>query len=175
MVFAQAKAIDLAWNALVGRGIQAFLIFISCKVFYAVLMHISERNPVTYELFAAVSLTPTMTNGLRPMAKAVIVNSDLKSRLMLVWLLITTVYIALTPILVDALSGYRAIQSTVLQLADGHKLDVSSGFTSNAYRNLIRNNPPDYHDFDSETGQWGKKVASFKPWSNATHLYFSGR
>lgn len=66
-------------------------------------------------------------------------------------------------------------ESTVLQLADGHKLDVSSGFTSNAYLNLTRNSPPDYQDFDSETGQWAKKAASFKLWSNATHLYFYGR
>ncbi|PVH80015.1 hypothetical protein DL98DRAFT_572134 [Cadophora sp. DSE1049] len=175
MAFAQAKAIDLAWNAIVGRGMQTFLIFISCKVFYAVLMYISERHPVTYEMFAAVSLTPTGTNGIRPMAKAVIFNSDLKSRLMLLWLLGTTVYIALTPILVDALSGYRAIQATVLQLADGSKLDVSSGFTSNAYQNLQRNQPPDFMDFDDFAGKWYKHTANFKLTSNATMIYFSGR
>ncbi|KAH7419532.1 hypothetical protein BKA64DRAFT_19771 [Cadophora sp. MPI-SDFR-AT-0126] len=174
MAFAQAKAIDLAWNALVGRGLQAFLIFISCKVFYAVLMYISERHPVTYELFAAVSLTPTGTSGIRPLLKAAIFNSDLKTRLMLLWLLGTTVYIALTPVLVDALSGYRAIQATVLQLADGSKLDVSSGFTSNAYQDLNRDQPPDFMDFDDSTGKWYNHTANFKLKSNATMIYFSG-
>ncbi|KAK0128341.1 hypothetical protein ONS95_000316 [Cadophora gregata] len=175
MPFAQAKAIDLAWNAVVGRGMQAFLIFISCKLFYAVLMYTSERHPVTYELFAAVSLTPTGTNGIRPLAKAIIFNSNTKVRLMLVWLLGSTVYIALTPILVDALSGYRAIQATVLQLADGSKLDVSSGFTSNAYQNLERNQPPDYLDFNSFTGKASNRTPNFELVSNTTMIYFSGQ
>ncbi|KAH9211412.1 hypothetical protein DL95DRAFT_392571 [Leptodontidium sp. 2 PMI_412] len=175
MAFAQAKAIDLAWNSIVGRGLQAFLMFVSCKVFYAVLMYITERHPVTYELFAAVSLTPTGTNGIRPMVKGVIYNSDWRSRLMLVWLLGTTVYIALTPILVDALSGYRAIQATVLQLADGSKLDVSTGFTSNAYQDLKRNQPPDFFEQDQWTGKWSNHTANFQLTSNATMVYFSGR
>lgn len=174
MVFAQAKAIDLAWNAFVGRGMQALLIFISCKLFYAVLMYISERHPVTHELFAAVALTPTGTNGIRPLVKAVVFNSDLKSRLMLLWLLGTTAYIALTPILVDALSGYRAMQATVLQLPDGSKLDVSSGFTSDAYQNLRRDQPPNYMNFDNLAGKWYEQTANFKVTSNATMIYFSG-
>ncbi|KAI9052190.1 hypothetical protein LZ554_003550 [Drepanopeziza brunnea f. sp. 'monogermtubi'] len=174
MIFAQAKAIDLTWNALVGRGMQALLIFLSCKVFFAVLLHIVERNPVTYELFAAMSLAPTTTKGIRPMAHAVVINSDFRSRLMLTWLLITTVYIAITPILVDALSGYRAIQSTVLQLADGGKLDVSSGFTATAFESLTRQQPPDYDDFDTVTNKWVIRAASFELWANDTHVYYSG-
>lgn len=175
MQFAQAKAIDLAWNSLVGRGVQAVLIYLSCKFFYAVLMYISERHPVTYELFAAVSLTPKGTSGCRPLFKAVLCNSDLKSRLMLLWLLGTTIYIALTPILIDALSGYRAIQATVLQLADGSKLDVSSGFTSHAYQDLRRNQPPNYIDFDDFAGKWYEHTANFHLTSNATMIYFSGK
>ncbi|KAG4413734.1 hypothetical protein IFR04_013129 [Cadophora malorum] len=175
MAFAQAKAIDLAWNALVGRGVQAVLIYLSCRVFYAVLMYISERHSITYELFAAVSLTSTGTNGCRSLFKAVLYNSDLKSRLMLLWLLGTTIYIALTPILIDALSGYRAIQATVLQIADGSKLDVSSGFTSHVYQDLRRNQPPDYIYFDDFAGKWYEHTANFKLTSNATMIYFSGQ
>lgn len=102
---------------LVGRGIQTFLAFISCKVFYAALMFMSERHPVNYELFMAMSMTPTASGGIGPMIKSVIVNCNLKSRVMLLWLLGTTVYIALSPTFIDALSGYRAIQVTMVCLS----------------------------------------------------------
>lgn len=114
LTYAQAKAIDLVWNMLVGRGVQTFLIYISCKVFYAALIFMSERHPVNYELFMAMSMTPTASNGIIPMLKSVIINFELKSRVILLWLLGTTVYIALSPTFIDALSGYRAIQVTMV-------------------------------------------------------------
>ncbi|KAF8855998.1 hypothetical protein BDZ45DRAFT_675796 [Acephala macrosclerotiorum] len=173
LTYAQAKAIDLIWNMLVGRGVQTFLVYISCKVFYAALMFMSERRPVNYELFMAMSMTPTASNGILPMLKSVIINSDLKSRAMLLWLLGTTVYIALSPTFIDALSGYRAIQVTMLQLPNGTALDVSSGFTSSAYQHLERTQPPAYLAID-DNGQWYNHTADFTLISNSTTIYFNG-
>ncbi|CZR56068.1 uncharacterized protein PAC_05956 [Phialocephala subalpina] len=204
LTYAEAKAIDLFWNMLVGRGLQSFLIFISCKVFYSVLMFMAERHPVNYELFMAMSMTPTASNGIGPMLRSIIINSDVKSRAMLLWLLGTTVYIALSPTFIDALSGYRAIEVTMKPMEESltfqgqrglenwlispptstdnlSKLQLPNGTALDVSSGFtsstfqhLQRNNPPPYLAIDENGQWYNRTAHFTLTSNATTIYFNG-
>ncbi|KAE8441801.1 hypothetical protein EG329_004314 [Mollisiaceae sp. DMI_Dod_QoI] len=154
MTFAQAKAIDLIWKTVVSRGMQILLFFISCRVFYSALLFMTERHPISYELFMTVSMTPVTSSTILPMLRAIVV--------------------ALSPTFIDALSGYRAIQATMLQLSNGTGLDVSSGLTARAFQQLERTKPPPYLDTDNNN-QWQLRTADFALISNATTIYFASR
>jgi hypothetical protein len=54
----QAKAIDLVWNTVVGRGVQFLMAWSSFSILTQGLMRIAEGTPVQHDLFAAVVFKP---------------------------------------------------------------------------------------------------------------------
>lgn len=116
--FAQAKFIDLIWNTIVGRGLQAILLLFAYKVFTKTLMRISEKNSVTYELYTALSIYPTSANSIWPLCKAMTSRSSFRAKLAFFWLLMSIIYISTFPTLVDAVSGYQAVQLTKARAGD---------------------------------------------------------
>jgi len=66
MTFAQAKAIDLAWNALVSQALQTLISIFSYKVFMKVLMIVTEQNSVSTSstpLYHYVQAEPVLFGG----------------------------------------------------------------------------------------------------------------
>jgi hypothetical protein len=114
MKFAQAKAIDLAWNTLVGRGLQVLIALFAYQAFTSTLMRFSEENQVTYELYNAMSFSTLRINAITPLFKATTSLHGAWAKVSIVWLIITTVYLALFPTFIDAVSGYQSAQSTMV-------------------------------------------------------------
>ncbi|CAG8974676.1 hypothetical protein HYALB_00006410 [Hymenoscyphus albidus] len=48
--FGTAKAIDLAWNWIIGRGLQCVLSILAYRVFCDAIMRAAELTPMSYEL-----------------------------------------------------------------------------------------------------------------------------
>ncbi len=112
MRFAQAKAIDLAWNTLVGRSLQTVISIFTYKVFMKALMRITEQNTITYEIYAALALSTTKLSAIKPLSKALYSKLDWRARFSMFWLLISTIYLATFPTLMDAITGYQAARLT---------------------------------------------------------------
>lgn len=60
--FDEAKGIDLAWNVLVGRGVQAILSVVSYRVFSDALLRAAEMTHLSYDLYASLSLSSNKGN-----------------------------------------------------------------------------------------------------------------
>ena len=54
----EARAVDLTWNLVVGRGLQTLIGFVSYRVACYGLLRVAETVPVSYDLFQTVALRP---------------------------------------------------------------------------------------------------------------------
>jgi hypothetical protein len=116
MTYAQAKAVDLVWNTIAGRGLQAILSMIAYKAFTQALMRISEKDAIPYELFCVLGVSTTSGKALWPLLKAMFSKLTCRTKFIICWLLISTGYLLLFPTLIDAVSGYQATQLTWVSL-----------------------------------------------------------
>lgn len=57
--YGSAKALDLAWNWIIGRGVQALLMLLAYRVFTDALLRAAEMTPLSFELYAKLSLYTT--------------------------------------------------------------------------------------------------------------------
>ncbi|KAL8897133.1 MAG: hypothetical protein Q9207_007361 [Kuettlingeria erythrocarpa] len=146
MPFNQAKCLDLVWNWVVGRGLQAFLAWITFPIHTAALMRITETTSVPYDFFAALALFSTSPGSLWVVAKAVFKIPGIRVKFILSWLLISITYLAAVPSLLDVMSGYETSIRTELSLPNGTRLDTTdlNTFEGHLYYclDLPRSYPP---------------------------------
>lgn len=62
--FTVAKAIDVVWDIIIGRGGQALLLYVFSRVFYDVLHMLLEKDSMTYDTFTSLSLSGATAWGL---------------------------------------------------------------------------------------------------------------
>ncbi|EON63523.1 hypothetical protein W97_02751 [Coniosporium apollinis CBS 100218] len=102
----QAKAIDLAWNTVLGRGGQAVMTYTSYNAVANALTRIAETTPVKYELFAGLAFYPTGVFTLAHLVKGLHSLRGWRPKFAMAWLLFSSVLILAMPSLIDASSGY---------------------------------------------------------------------
>ena len=128
--FGQAKAVDLAWDWVAGRGIQAVLVAICYRVFTDALMRATEVHHVSYEVFTSLALFSTKTDPLWYLTKGLFLTPSWRVKFMLAWLLISTAYLATFPALMDVVSGYDASNLTFLTLPSNRTININSSFVT---------------------------------------------
>lgn len=114
--FASAKSIDLAWNWLAGRGTQTFLVYLAYRVFTDALLKITETTHLSGELITSLSLFPTSVSTVWCIMKGLSQTPGWRPRITLVWLLISAIYLAIFPSLLDVITGYETVYETVFTL-----------------------------------------------------------
>lgn len=62
--FTVAKAIDVVWDIIIGRGGQALLLYVFSRVFYDFLHMLLEKDSMTYDTFTSLSLSGATAWGL---------------------------------------------------------------------------------------------------------------
>lgn len=107
----QAKAIDLCWNTVLGRGGQAIMGYTSYSVVTSALMRIAEVTPVTYTLFAGLSFHPNSVFTIVDLVKGVRTLRGWRPKFAMFWLLFSSVLILAMPSIIDASTGYIQPQS----------------------------------------------------------------
>src|SRR5271155_2587564 len=106
MTFSQAKALDVVWDIVVGRGGQAILLYIAFKVFTMTLSRTMETEPVSYGTFESMAFTsPTFVSPFI-LIRDFVSNKGLRARLAVAWTIIASFYVLAFPSLNDTLSGY---------------------------------------------------------------------
>ncbi|KAL8839788.1 MAG: hypothetical protein Q9170_001599 [Blastenia crenularia] len=125
MTFSQAKTLDLIWNWVAGRGLQLFLAWLTYPVHTAALMRVAEVSHVSYDLFTALALFSTRPSSLCDLVKASVSTQGVRVRFIFTWLLLSTIYLAALPSLLDLMSGYEASTRTELVLPNKTTVDVT--------------------------------------------------
>jgi hypothetical protein len=95
--YGSAKALDLAWNWIVGRGLQGLLMLLTYRVFNDGLLRAAEMTPLSFELYAALSLYSTRLDILWYLVKAMARKGNWRTKAIFIWLIISTIYLVTFP------------------------------------------------------------------------------
>ncbi|KUJ19250.1 uncharacterized protein LY89DRAFT_780239 [Mollisia scopiformis] len=117
--FDQAKAIDLAWNLVVGRGVQAILSLIAYRVFSDALLRSAEITHLSYDLYASLSLYTNKGNMAWHLLKGLGKRGNWRTRSIFIWLLLSIVYLVSFPSILDVCSGYEPSYTTNIVWENG--------------------------------------------------------
>ncbi|WDK12574.1 hypothetical protein CGRA01v4_03854 [Colletotrichum graminicola] len=131
--FADAKAIDVAWDIVFGRGGQALLASTSWRAFADYTAVSMQARPVTYQTFQTIFLQDQP--GIWPtfyLARDFVRSRGLQSRVMMTIMVFVAVFILLFPTLGSAMTGYSANNDAYIIGYDG-SLKPFSDFKVAAY------------------------------------------
>lgn len=126
LTFAEAKAIDVIWDLVVGQGGRFFLGWISYKVFMDGLVRVMEKSAVSHELYASMAFEPMCVMSIWNSVKALSMTRGWRSKVFLAWFCISTFYVLAFSTLISAGSGYVTPSTAGFTMADGSFLTASS-------------------------------------------------
>lgn len=115
MSFSIAKFVDVVWDVVVGRGGQVLLTYVAYRVFTKSLARAMEGSQVSYHTFAAFAFEPGTVTGMFMLAKDFASNRSLRSKMIVSWVLVATLYIVAFPTLSSAMTGYTSIVAAYLE------------------------------------------------------------
>ncbi|OTB15936.1 hypothetical protein K445DRAFT_22256 [Daldinia sp. EC12] len=157
--FAEAKIIDISWDIVVGRGGQALMAFLSWNVFADYVTTSMEFAPVTFTVFSFIFLQdePSFLLTLG-MIRAFIFNRGLKSKLAMVFMVLTMLFIIAWPTVASAMTGYTTTSQAFVPDTDKNYI-LLSYFKPLAY--VIDNGgrvglDNTYIPFLANGSEWGK-------------------
>jgi hypothetical protein len=90
------------------------LSLVSYRALMNTLMLLAEGDGVTYNLYAGLAFSPTTVRSFWELLKALTSKSGLRTKLRITWLLLSVTYLLTFPTMIDAVSGYQAVQSTMV-------------------------------------------------------------
>ena len=108
MAFSTAKFIDVIWDIVVGRGGQALLAFITFKVSSQYLATAMRDAPVSYNTFESLAFVPPSMIRTAKLARDLLTNRCWRARLIIVWIISSSVFVLSFSTLVTAMSGYSS-------------------------------------------------------------------
>ncbi|KAI1467583.1 uncharacterized protein F4812DRAFT_401698 [Daldinia caldariorum] len=137
--FAEAKIIDISWDIIIGRGGQALMAFVSWRAFADYVTTSMEFAPVTFTVFSFVFLQdePSFFSTIG-MIRAFIFNRGLKSKISMVFIILTMLFIMAWPTIAGAMTGYTITN-------DAFVPDISNNYIS-----LLSFLPVTYIIYDGE-------------------------
>ncbi|USP75159.1 uncharacterized protein yc1106_02433 [Curvularia clavata] len=127
MTFTQAKAIDVAWDIVVGRGGQSLLAYISWCVFANYVTTSMEVMPVTFRTYRTIFLqNGSLLVGIPRLIRDFCSRHALHSRFAMVFMVFTMAFSLAFPTLVSSLTGYKGNVGAFVKTAQGNYVPFSS-------------------------------------------------
>ena len=119
LTFSQAKALDVVWDIVVGRGGQAILLYVAFNVFTMTLSRTMEADPVSYGTFESMAFTsPTFVSPFI-LIRDFVTNKGLRARVAVAWTIIASFFVLAFPTLNDTMSGYSTNMEAFLKDSSG--------------------------------------------------------
>ena len=128
---------------------------ISCKVFASSLVRIVETDPITYDLFVNLAFYATKADSLWSLFKSLFTKHRVRIKLILSWVLISTIYLTFFPSIVDIMTGYQTVISAELVLPDQKTLSTAglSSFEGKLYKSIPTSCASDFvYQVENERG-----------------------
>lgn len=122
-----ARAIDLSWNLVVGRGLQASVAWASYQIVTGAMLRIAESVPVTFEVLVALVFS---TNSLAPVGHlftAVKSAKGFRFKANLSVFLLSAIFILALPTLMDISTGYVQNVEQNIILPNGRRFTAPHG------------------------------------------------
>lgn len=147
MTFTQVKVIDIAWDLLIGRGIQILLAYVNYRVFNEWLLYHLELHLTSYKMYTAVAFQTTTMSTLGVLGKEFLCFGKGTWRRFFRWLamfsmLISTLYVLAFPTLMAAMTGYISTYGVYIESNENNLIGFNQ-VVSVQYiiRNASRINP----------------------------------
>jgi hypothetical protein len=128
--FSQAKVIDLAWDIIVGRGVQLLSWWIGYVVFLDALLRLIERHPASFEMFSHIALDSASLASLWILLKDLFRTQRRRTWILFFYMFLSMFYILSIPALLAAMTGYDISLSAWVDI-DKDQIVPSSNFQIN--------------------------------------------
>jgi hypothetical protein len=114
--FAAVKAIDVLWDLLIGRIGQFLLGFISYRVSADAMLAIMESDPVSYDLYTAISISGSGILSAARLVKQIVSRRSWKWVYLLTSLALALSWVLAWPTMMSAMTGYVANDDLYVRL-----------------------------------------------------------
>lgn len=126
--FSQAKTIDVAWDLLMGRGVQLFAWWASYKVFSDALLRVIERHPTSYQTFAHICLEGPCLASMWALMKDLCRTKSKRTWFLYFYMVISVFYTLCIPLFLSAMTGYISTTVAWVDADDINNLVPASAF-----------------------------------------------
>lgn len=130
--FSRVKTIDVAWDILVGRGVQMMFWAISYRIFSDALLRLVERHPVSFETFKSISLEGPGLGSSWVLLKQLFRNRGARTWFLFFYMLLASFYVLSIPPLLGAMSGYDSTSIAWVAIGNDDTI-VPSSQVKNSY------------------------------------------
>lgn len=122
MAFSTAKFIDIVWDIAVGRAGQALLAFITFRVSSQYLAMAMREAPVSYNTFESLAFVPPSLIRTGRLAGDLLTNRGWRARLIIIWIVLSSLFVLSFSTLVTAMSGYSSNVYAVMPDYEGRSV-----------------------------------------------------
>ena len=126
MTFSQAKAVDVVWDIVIGRGGQAIFLYVAFKVFTMTLSRTMEQDAVSYGTFEALAFTSPTFVSPWILCRDFVSNRGPRAKAAVAWTIFASFFVLAFPTLNDTVSGYSTNMEAFLKDKTGVLVPFSS-------------------------------------------------
>jgi hypothetical protein len=126
--FGQAKAIDVAWDVLLGRGLQLIFWYIGYIFFSDALLRVIERHPVSYRTFVELTLQGPCLTSIWALIKDLFRTRSRRTCFLFFFLVLSTLYVLSIPVFLGAMTGYVSLTVAWVEIDDRETIVPAGDF-----------------------------------------------
>jgi hypothetical protein len=120
--FSAAKTIDVAWDVLIGRGVQLLAWWVGYIVFSDALLRAIERHPASFQLFQRIALEGPSLLSLWTLIKELWCAKSKQTKVLFFYMWMSTLYIITIPMFLSAMTGYDSTSIPWVSLDDSNNI-----------------------------------------------------
>lgn len=124
--FSAVKTIDVAWDILVGRGVQMIASWAAYIVFSDALLRVIERHPASFRVFQRIALEGPSLLLLWTLCKELLFVKSKRTRTLFAYILLSTFYVLCIPLFLGAMTGYDSTSTAWLDLDNSNNIVPTS-------------------------------------------------
>jgi hypothetical protein len=128
--FSRAKTVDVVWDILVGRGVQALAWWVTYVVFSDALLRVIERHPTSFEIFQRIALEGPSLHSLWTLFKGLWTGRSKRTKALFCYMLLATSYVLCIPMFMGAMTGYDSNTSSWIDPGGKNNLIPTSSLRS---------------------------------------------
>lgn len=124
--FSTVKVIDVAWDIIVGRGVQLFAWWIAYNVFSDALLRVIERHPASFRIFQRIALEGPSVLSTWTLCKELFHVKSKRTKALFAYITISTTYVLCLPMFMGAMTGYDSTSIAWMDLDDSNNIVPTS-------------------------------------------------
>ena len=124
--FSMVKIIDVAWDILVGHGVQLLAWWVAYVVFSDALLRVIERHPASFRVFQRIALEGPSFLSLWTLCKELLSANSKRTKTLFAYILLSTSYVLCIPMFLGAMTGYDSTSIAWTDLDDSNNIVPTS-------------------------------------------------